>query len=125
MRKLHVTRVNVYHRKTWEYFDRMDSILGQKPEYEPPAVASSSGALYTCPVRKDCGNTTTATESLESKGPKKRKASVPLGTEDYFRQKLELEKEKVGELRRFNNLFEKYILRSDEAQSSQNPDPDD
>lgn len=69
-------------------------IFGQKPEFEPSAVSLCSGVLVTCPAPKDGGNATTAVESSEPKGPKKRKATLPVGMEEYFRQNLAPEKEK-------------------------------
>ncbi|XP_077277310.1 uncharacterized protein LOC143905644 isoform X4 [Temnothorax americanus] len=87
------------NKRTWKYYDAMESLLGRKPYMEPLTTISSSGSVTSRPERPDSrGSSSSSVSTCESgEAPRKRKATdqpAIIQTLIEKRQKAEEEKAK-------------------------------
>lgn len=92
-----------YCRKSWPYLERMDEILCKKPEIVPPAIACTSNGLQLREEEPDAPMS--PAETAPHRAPQKRKSAQ----DDYLQEKLMLDKAKIEQLKRHNDLMEKFL----------------
>lgn len=100
-------------RKTWAYFELMDSFYGRKSEQDFPMMITIPGGLRVMRPSKEIQEPESPGSSHGGVTLRSHKKRRLLQIEEYLEKKVKIEEGKLKQFTRFNDLFERFLEQAD------------
>lgn len=100
-------------RKTWAYFELMDSFYGRKSELDYPMMITIPGGLKMVRPSKEVQEPESPGSSHGGIVLRSHRKKKLLQIEEYLEKKIKIEEGKLKQFTRFNDLFERFLEQAD------------